>query len=53
MSGKNKTDKLDAKGLAILLRSGTLPEVWIHGGSARSARSDANASGNLVSHHGF
>jgi hypothetical protein len=25
----NKTDKLDAKGLAILLRIGTLPEVWI------------------------
>ena len=24
-----KTDKLDAKGLAILLRNGTLPEVWI------------------------
>ena len=23
----NKTDKLDAKGLAILLRNGTLPEV--------------------------
>jgi transposase len=25
----NETDKLDAKGLAILLRNGTLPEVWI------------------------
>ena len=25
----NKTDKLDAKGLAILLRDGTLPEVLI------------------------
>jgi transposase len=25
----NKTDKLDARGLAILLRNGTLPEVWI------------------------
>lgn len=25
----HKTDKLDAKGLAILLRNGTLPEVWI------------------------
>jgi hypothetical protein len=24
-----KTDKLDAKGLAILLRNGTLREVWI------------------------
>ena len=29
MGGKNKTDKLDAQGLAILLRNGTLPEVWI------------------------
>jgi transposase len=27
----NKTDKLDARGLAILLRNGTLPEVWIRG----------------------
>lgn len=25
----NKTDKLDAGGLALLLRNGTLPEVWI------------------------
>jgi hypothetical protein len=25
----NKTDTLDARGLAILLRNGTLPEVWI------------------------
>src|SRR5580658_6819451 len=25
----HKTDKLDANGLAILLRNGTLPEVWI------------------------
>jgi transposase len=25
----HKTDKLDARGLAILLRNGTLPEVWI------------------------
>ena len=24
-----KTDSLDARGLAILLRNGTLPEVWI------------------------
>ena len=25
----NTTDKLDARGLAISLRNGTLPEVWI------------------------
>src|ERR1700674_70347 len=29
MALTNKTDKLDARGLAILLRNGTLPEVWI------------------------
>ncbi len=29
MGKANKTDKLDAKGLATLLRNGTLPEVWI------------------------
>ncbi len=29
MGKTKKTDKLDAKGLAILLRNGTLPEVWI------------------------
>jgi len=27
MVGGNKTDKLDARGLAILLRNGTLPSV--------------------------
>jgi len=25
----NKTDKLDARGLALLLRNGTLPSIWI------------------------
>lgn len=29
MPGRNKTDGLDAKGLALLLRNGSLPEVWI------------------------
>ena len=29
MPGRNKTDSLDAKGLALLLRNGALPEVWI------------------------
>lgn len=38
MSGKNKTDKLDAKGLAILLRNGTLPEVWIPPARLRDLR---------------
>jgi transposase len=31
----NKTDKLDAKGLAILLRNGTLPSIWIPPGELR------------------
>jgi transposase len=34
----NKTDKLDARGLAILLRNGTLPEVWIPPGELRDRR---------------
>lgn len=38
IGGKNKTDKLDAKGLAILLRNGTLPEVWIPPGDLRDLR---------------
>ena len=38
MGGKNKTDKLDAKGLAMLLRNGTLPEVWIPPAGLRDLR---------------
>ena len=34
----NKTDKLDAKGLAILLRNGTLPEAWIPPSELRDQR---------------
>jgi len=34
----NKTDKLDAIGLAILLRNGTLPEVWIPPSELRDQR---------------
>lgn len=34
----NKTDKLDARGLAILLRNGTLPRVWIPPGELRDQR---------------
>jgi len=33
-----KTDPLDAKGLAILLRNGTLPEVWIPPSELRDQR---------------
>jgi transposase len=34
----NKTDKLDANGLARLLRNGTLPSVWIPRGELRDQR---------------
>lgn len=38
MGNINKTDKLDARGLAILARNGTLPEVWIPPGELRDQR---------------
>jgi len=38
MGQVNKTDKLDARGLAILARNGTLPEVWIPPGVLRDQR---------------
>jgi len=34
----HKTDKLDARGLGILLRNGTLPEVWIPPAELRDQR---------------
>lgn len=38
MACVNKTDKLDAKGLNLLQRNGTLPEVWIPPGALRDQR---------------
>jgi len=38
MALTKKTDKLDAKGLAILLRNGTLPEIWIPPSGLRDQR---------------
>ena len=38
MGNINKTDKLDARGLAILARNGTLPDVWIPPGELRDQR---------------
>ena len=38
MGKTHKTDALDAKGLAILLRNGTLPESWIPPGELRDQR---------------
>jgi transposase len=38
MEGRHKTDERDARGLAMLLRNGTLPEVWIPPGELRDQR---------------
>lgn len=38
MGKTHKTDALDAKGLAILLRNGTLPEVWVPPAEIRDKR---------------
>jgi len=38
MEGRHKTDARDARGLAMLLRNGTLPEVWIPPSGLRDQR---------------
>jgi len=38
MATVDKGDKLDARGLNILQRTGTLPEVWIPSGEIRDKR---------------
>jgi transposase len=38
IKGSNKTDSSDALGLAMLLRNGTLPEVWVPSGKLRDLR---------------
>ena len=38
MGQLDKTDKLDARGLATLLGNGTLPEVWIPSRETRDQR---------------
>jgi transposase len=38
MGNVNKTDKLDARGLTMLLRNGTLPTVWIAPSDVRDGR---------------
>jgi transposase len=50
MSGRNKTDKLDAEGLAMLCRNGTLPEVWIPPAELRDLRGLMRARLALRSH---
>ena len=44
----NKTDKLDAKGLATLLLNGTLPSVWIPPGELRDQRELSRMRMSLV-----
>ena len=38
IKSSNKTDSSDALGLAMLLRNGTLPEVWVPSGKLRDLR---------------
>ena len=38
MEGRHKTDERDTRGLAMLLRNGTLPEVWIPPAALRDQR---------------
>src|SRR6266481_1007629 len=38
MEGGHKTDERDARGLAMLLRNGTLPQVWIPPAELRDQR---------------
>src|ERR1700681_3161865 len=38
MEGRHKTDERDARGLAMLLRNGTLPRVWIPPAPLRDQR---------------
>ena len=38
MPGRNKMDGLDARGWAVLLRQGALPEVWIPPARLRDLR---------------
>src|SRR5436309_11892549 len=38
MEGRHKTNSRDARGLAMLLRNGTLPEVWIPPAELRDQR---------------
>lgn len=44
----NKTDKLDAGGLNVLQRTGTLPVVWIPPGELRDKRELTRARMVLV-----
>ncbi len=45
MEGRHKTDERDARGLAMLLRNGTLPQVWIPPAELRDQREMLRCTG--------
>jgi transposase len=47
LGGGHKTDKIDARALATLLRNGTLPEVWVPEARLRDVRSLVRSRLNL------
>ena len=48
MEGRHKTDERDARGLAMLLRNGTLPRVWIPPAALRDQREMVRLRMSLV-----
>ena len=48
MEGRHKTDEKDARGLALLLRNGTLPGVWIPPAALRDQREMVRLRMSLV-----
>ena len=48
MEGRHKTDEKDARGLAMLLRNGTLPGVWIPPAALRDQREMVRLRMSLV-----
>lgn len=48
MEGRHKTDEKDARGLAMLLRNGTLPRVWIPPAALRDQREMVRLRMSLV-----
>jgi transposase len=50
LGGGNKTDEIDARALATLLRNGTLPEVWVPEAKLRDLRSLVRSRLSLRQH---
>src|SRR5207245_2446610 len=47
LGGGHKTDEIDARALATVLRNGTLPEVWVPEAKLRDVRSLLRSRLNL------